>query len=66
MPTVRCPTCARKSEYDKDNVSRPFCSERCKMIDLGAWASDQYSVAGDPATDLALDQALPVASEPRD
>lgn len=34
------------SEYHVANLWRPFCSERCKMIDLGAWASDAYSIAG--------------------
>ena len=30
-----------------ENVFRPFCSERCKMIDLGAWAESEYSIASD-------------------
>jgi endogenous inhibitor of DNA gyrase (YacG/DUF329 family) len=47
-PNIRCPQCRRFSEYSPANAYRPFCSERCKMIDLGAWASDQYSVPGKP------------------
>ena len=43
---VRCPHCRNLSEYNAANPWRPFCSERCKMIDLGAWASDAYSIAG--------------------
>jgi uncharacterized protein len=46
MPTVRCPTCKKPSLWSPDNASRPFCSPRCKDIDLGAWASDAYVVEG--------------------
>jgi len=47
---VRCPTCNGDSRYDASNPWRPFCSERCKSIDLGAWASERYRVAapGEP------------------
>jgi endogenous inhibitor of DNA gyrase (YacG/DUF329 family) len=34
------------AEYKADNPSRPFCSERCKLIDLGAWAEERYSIPG--------------------
>ncbi|UCF87032.1 MAG: DNA gyrase inhibitor YacG [Nitrospiraceae bacterium] len=43
---VRCPTCKKKTEWKK-NPYRPFCSERCKLIDLGAWASEEYKVKGE-------------------
>jgi endogenous inhibitor of DNA gyrase (YacG/DUF329 family) len=39
---VRCPQCGVASVWDVGNQWRPFCSERCKMIDLGAWASEAY------------------------
>ena len=39
----RCPQCHRKTSWD-DNPWKPFCSERCKMIDLGRWASEEYRV----------------------
>ena len=45
-PQVRCPQCAIFVEYSVANAFRPFCTERCKLIDLGAWASDQYAVPG--------------------
>ena len=41
---VRCPTCRIKHEYRVESAFRPFCSERCKMIDLGAWANDEYKL----------------------
>lgn len=41
---VRCPACGGPSRYAASNPFRPFCSERCKQIDLGAWASEQFAV----------------------
>ena len=41
---VACPQCDRLSEYNQDNPYRPFCSERCSLIDLGQWASENYRV----------------------
>ncbi len=48
---VRCPTCHKLVPYSSSNPFRPFCSERCKLIDLGAWASDERSVPGDSVTE---------------
>jgi uncharacterized protein len=42
VKTVPCPRCGAFSEYAETNKWRPFCSERCRMIDLGKWASDEY------------------------
>ena len=39
---VRCPACGGDSVYATDNPYRPFCSERCKNLDLGAWASESF------------------------
>lgn len=39
---VTCPACGQDSLYTPDNPYRPFCSARCKGIDLGAWASEQF------------------------
>lgn len=41
---VTCPGCGGDSVYSPDNPYRPFCSERCKKIDLGAWASERFRV----------------------
>lgn len=46
---VTCPRCGGESVYAPDNPHRPFCSERCKRIDFGAWASESYRVAAPPA-----------------
>jgi uncharacterized protein len=41
---VTCPHCGTLTEWNAQNRYRPFCSERCKMIDLGAWANESYRV----------------------
>ncbi|QHI98147.1 DNA gyrase inhibitor YacG [Xylophilus rhododendri] len=41
---VRCPACGGDSVYSVDNAYRPFCSARCRGIDLGAWASESFRV----------------------
>jgi hypothetical protein len=47
---VRCPACGRETLYAAENPARPFCSPRCRSIDLGAWASESYRVdTGQPA-----------------
>jgi hypothetical protein len=43
---VECPICRKPVEWRAENPWRPFCSERCRKIDLGAWASGEYRVAG--------------------
>jgi uncharacterized protein len=42
---VKCPACHRETEW-KNNPHRPFCSDRCKLIDLGAWAEEKYRIPG--------------------
>lgn len=49
-PTFRCPTCRAPVEW-ADNPHRPFCSERCRLVDLGNWAADRYRVPGEPVDD---------------
>lgn len=41
---VACPHCGTGIEWNPENRFRPFCSERCKMVDLGAWATERYRV----------------------
>lgn len=41
---VACPNCKKLIEYSLSNKFRPFCSERCKMIDLGDWANENYKI----------------------
>jgi len=43
---VQCPVCKKESAW-KDNPFRPFCSDRCRLMDLGKWASEEYRIAGE-------------------
>jgi len=64
---VPCPTCQRRTAYAPSNPWRPFCSERCRSIDLGAWASERFRVPvgtdpdRDPGDALGNDESLPRA-----
>lgn len=48
---VSCPCCGKKTIYSTVNKFRPFCSERCKIIDLGGWASGKYAIPTDEKID---------------
>ncbi len=57
---VKCPQCGKETEYSEKNPWRPFCCERCKIIDLGAWANGDYVIAGKP---IEGDDDLDISSE---
>jgi uncharacterized protein len=58
---VKCPTC--KQPVGSSSADFPFCSERCRLIDLGKWASGQYVVAS-PVRDIS-DEMLTPGIEPK-
>ncbi len=49
---IPCPTCRRETEWSSDNAFRPFCSERCKMVDLGAWFTGDRAIPDDAPSTL--------------
>jgi len=54
MPAARivpCPQCGKPVEWSDASRYRPFCSERCKLIDLGAWASERYRIPGSESSE---------------
>lgn len=61
MVKVPCPQCGTQVEWTPANRFRPFCSERCKLIDLGAWANEEYRVPvpenGESEEDLPNDES---------
>lgn len=61
MPHVKCPTCQRDSEWSINNLYRPFCSERCKLIDLGDWAAEKHAI---PVVELDDESQLPEDLKP--
>lgn len=56
---VKCPRCGKKTDT-AENAFRPFCSERCKLVDLGNWLSGNYRI---PTTETPEDESL--ASTPQ-
>jgi endogenous inhibitor of DNA gyrase (YacG/DUF329 family) len=46
---VKCPNCGRSVPWVNEQQSKPFCSERCKLIDLGEWATEEKRIPGQPA-----------------
>jgi endogenous inhibitor of DNA gyrase (YacG/DUF329 family) len=63
---VKCPRCGKKTEYE-GNEFRPFCSERCKLIDFGAWADEEYALPAEEAelTDEDADEIGRVLEQKR-
>ena len=48
--TVACPACGKAAVFAPSNKWRPFCSERCRMVDLGGWASESYRIPAKPGS----------------
>ncbi|MGQ0704214.1 MAG: DNA gyrase inhibitor YacG [Gemmatimonadales bacterium] len=65
---MKCPTCRKQTSW-QGNPYRPFCSERCRTTDLGAWASDSYRISGektaseDHTPDAKASTASPTATK---
>jgi endogenous inhibitor of DNA gyrase (YacG/DUF329 family) len=51
---VACPQCGNQVTWNSESCFRPFCSERCKLIDLGQWANEEYRI---PDTEQPQDQS---------
>jgi uncharacterized protein len=47
---LQCPTCKKKVLWNNHFPHRPFCCDRCRLIDLGEWASENHRIAGDSLT----------------
>ena len=45
---VKCPTCKKDVSWSEKAAFRPFCSERCRLIDLGDWASEKHAIPAEP------------------
>jgi endogenous inhibitor of DNA gyrase (YacG/DUF329 family) len=60
-PRVRCPTCQREVVWTEESPWRPFCSDRCRMVDLGAWFAGERTIPGESVSDP---DALPSPDTP--
>jgi len=50
VTVVKCPTCKRPVEWSEESVYRPFRTDRCRLIDLGAWFGAQHRIPDESAT----------------
>jgi uncharacterized protein len=53
---VACPTCRKPARWSPENKYRPFCSDRCRLIDLGEWAGEGHRIPGDRTFDDILSE----------
>ena len=64
-PEVDCPQCGRTIPWSEDYPHRPLCSERCRAIDFGAWATESYRIPAEPASPEDLEEAEEDDDSPR-
>jgi endogenous inhibitor of DNA gyrase (YacG/DUF329 family) len=62
---IKCPQC-KKPVLWQDNPDRPFCSERCRLVDLGRWADESYRIAGKSQDTLSDDNIIHLSNEKQD
>jgi endogenous inhibitor of DNA gyrase (YacG/DUF329 family) len=55
---VKCPTCEKDVEWNNEALNRPFCSDRCKLIDLGQWAAEEHAIPGKSAEEELMSEQL--------
>ena len=58
---VKCPTCRRPVEWTPESAYRPFCSERCRLIDLGAWFDEKHRIPDESPG--VTDESIPDSAE---
>lgn len=56
IKTLACPVCGKAAVW-QGNPDRPFCSDRCRTVDLGRWADESYRVAAEPSSSADLDES---------
>lgn len=67
MKVVQCPHCKKPVPWTQESLYRPFCCERCRLIDLGRWADGSYAVPSQEETpDLETDLETPSESSDED
>lgn len=60
---VKCPNCGKEAEFE-GNPFRPFCSERCKIIDLGAWVDERYRIISEE--EILSEEDIKIVQEKED
>ena len=65
LSKIKCPQCKKSTKW-QDNPDRPFCSERCRLIDLGQWADESYRIAGRPQDNLSDENVVHLSNKKQD
>ncbi len=52
--TSKCPQCDKTADTGEENKARPFCSDRCRLLDLGKWLAGEYAIPGSPVVDPTI------------
>ena len=60
---IKCPQCGRLTLFSSENPFRPFCSERCRLLDLGQWADESYRI---PVEQSSVSSELEIPDEDAD
>ena len=55
--SVKCPHCGKTVPWAPESKFRPFCSEQCRLIDFGAWANEEHTIAGDAEFDDVMSES---------
>ena len=66
LQNIKCPTCDKQGTWIPENLFRPFCSDRCKLIDLGEWASESRKIPGEDADPNLLPNDSDNANDSKD
>ena len=61
---VKCPTCQKLVEWSEKSTFRPFCSDRCRLIDLGEWASEKHVIPTEP--NASTEELMPFLEDEQD
>jgi uncharacterized protein len=59
QPIISCPSCGAQDTWHSENSFKPFCSDRCKLVDLGEWVKETRKIPGDPLAPDALPNSYP-------
>jgi len=61
---VQCPTCKTSVVWNTENSHKPFCSERCRLIDLGDWATEAHKIPSEPDLSDGNSEFLDTTTDP--
>ncbi len=65
LTEIKCPQCQELSQW-QGNPHRPFCSERCRLIDLGQWADESYRISGPPQDSISDEDIVKIYEDKQD